>query len=388
MKLILSASVVAIVLVLFVDQISSRDVQSVQDYVNSLLLHVEDKSEALERNPTLLNVIYRYYLQQYPRPSQQSAAHALINEQRRLQQFKTNVKHILDHNQNSASSYKLKINHMTDWTDEEVNQLRSKINVEPLNLVQPEIQSRKSYPTSYDWRNQTRVPGAVTPVKNQGHCGSCYAFGMVGALEKTYAEIYNKSGILSPQELMDCPYEQGGCNGGSFMGTFNYVKQNHDRLNLMETYPYMAVQQKCLAKEGTNTSGVSLSLNSKYKLNYKQLPAGNEEYMKQYLYDNGPLYVYYNAGLREGNDTILLNASRNFDHYASGVYDVPGCPTLRNLNHAPVVVGYGTDETSGLDYWLVKNSWGTSWGLEGYIKIRRGVNMCGIASYPYYAGLF
>jgi len=115
---------------------------------------------------------------------------------------------------------------------------------------------------------------------------------------------------------------------------------------------------------------------------------GNEEYMKQFLYDNGPLYVYYNAGKRDGNDTILLNASRNFDHYASGVYDVPGCPTTRNLNHAPVVVGYGTDETSGLDYWLVKNSWGTHWGLEGYIKIRRGANMCGIATYPYYVGLF
>jgi len=377
-----------IVFALFVDYTSSKPVQSVQEFVNNLLINVEDKSEAIESNPGLLNVIYKYYLQQYPRPSQQSASRFLINEQRRLNQFKSNVKYILDHNKNPHSSFKLKINHMTDWTDDEVNQLRAKINVEPINFQQPLIQSRTMYPTSYDWRNQTRVPGAVTPVKNQGHCGSCYAFGMVGALEKTYAEIYNKTGILSPQELMDCPMEQGGCNGGSFTGTFDYIKENHDRLNLMETYPYVGAQQKCLAGDGTNRTGISLSANSTLKLNYKQLPADNEEYMKQFLYDNGPLYVYYNAGKRDGNDTILLNASRNFDHYASGVYDVPGCPTRRNLNHAPVIVGYGTDETTGLDYWLVKNSWGTSWGLEGYIKIRRGVNMCGIATYPYSAGLF
>ncbi|CAF3403632.1 unnamed protein product [Rotaria sp. Silwood2] len=108
--------------------------------------------------------------------------------------------------------------------------------------------------------------------------------------------------------------------------------------------------------------------------------------MKQTVYEQGPIYVYYNAGKREGNDTILREASTKFDHYASGIYDVPGCPTHENMNHAMVIIGYGTE--NGTDYWLVKNSWGTSWGNEGYIKIKRNANMCGIATWPYYAGLF
>ncbi|CAF4385500.1 unnamed protein product, partial [Rotaria sordida] len=79
-------------------------------------------------------------------------------------------------------------------------------------------------PSEYDWTNQTHVPGAVTPVKDQRHCGSCYAFGVVGALEKTYAEIYKESSPLSPQELIDCS-GQGGCDGGDFVPSFHYIKK-------------------------------------------------------------------------------------------------------------------------------------------------------------------
>ncbi|CAF3963523.1 unnamed protein product [Rotaria sp. Silwood1] len=206
---------------------------------------------------------------------------------------------------------------------------------------------------------------------------------MVSALEKTYAQIYNASGPLSPQQLIDCSYENG-CEGGSFVGVFNYVRDSSDRLNLEKDYPSTptgAKQDRC-----QNPNGQVLSHNTTYHLQYRSLPTGNEQYMKQTVYEQGPIYVYYNAGKREGNDTILREASTKFDHYASGIYDVPGCPTNENMNHAMVIIGYGTE--NGIDYWLVKNSWGTAWGDDGYIKIKRNANMCGIATWPYYAGLF
>ena len=354
----------------------------VQDYIDKVLSNMNNKAEVIESNPVLVSRIYRYFQQQYPRESSNKMID--FHRAQRLDIFKSNLKYVIQHNENPSTTFKLKINEMSDWTDQERDKLRSKINVEPINN-QPPIESRDEVfiPQEYDWTNQTRVPNAVTPVKNQRHCGSCYAFAMVGALEKTYAQIYNQSGPLSPQQLIDCSSENG-CEGGSFVGTFNYIQQNGNRLNLEKDYPSTIdgkQQDKC-----QNPNGTLLSFNSTATLQYEQLPTENEEYMRKIIYQKGPIYVYFNCGLREGNDTILREASNKFDHYASGVLDVPGCPTHRNMNHALVVVGYGTE--NGTDYWKVKNSWGASWGDNGYLKIKRNANMCGIATWPYYAGLF
>jgi C1A family cysteine protease len=356
--------------------------QSVQNYVDNLLSNMDNKIEYIENNPILVNRIYRYFEGQYPRENLNKMID--FKQSERIEIFKSNLKYVIQHNDNPSNTFKLKINELSDWTDEERDQLRAKINVEPINNEQP-IESRDEIilPSEYDWTNQTRVPNAVTPIKNQRHCGSCYAFAMVGALEKTYAQIYNQSGPLSPQQLIDCS-DENGCEGGSFVGTFNYIKRNHDRLSLEKDYPSTtdgAKQDKCL-----NTNETLLSFNSTTTLRYQQLPTENEEYMKKVLFQQGPIYVYFNCGLRQGNDTILREASNKFDHYASGVFDVPGCPTHRNMNHALVVVGYGTE--NGTDYWKVKNSWGASYGENGFIKIKRNDNMCGIATWPYYAGLF
>jgi len=359
---------------------------TVQEYVDTLLSNFNNKVDAIENNPALFHEIYRFYQLTHPRPSS-SARTMKFNQIDRAQIFKENLKTVLQHNSNPQSTFKLKINDMSDWTDEESDALRTRINVEPVNHIQPfqlqQQQQKVTVPNQYDWTNQTRVPNAVTPVKNQRHCGSCYAFAMVGALEKTYAEIYNTSGPLSPQELLDCSNENG-CEGGSFVGTFSYIQMNGNRLNLEKDYPSTVdgkQQDKC-----QKSGGELLSYNSTFRLNYRQLPTENEEYMKETLYNQGPLYVYYNCGKREGNDTILREASTKFDHYASGIYDVPGCPTHENMNHALVIVGYGTED--GIDYWKVKNSWGTSYGDQGYIKIKRNANMCGIATWPFIAGLF
>ncbi|CAF1282521.1 unnamed protein product [Adineta steineri] len=355
---------------------------TVQEYVDKLLVNTNNKIATIESNPELVNRIYHYFKGQYS----QEHSNKLVDFKRskRVEIFKSNLKYVIEHNENPSTTFKLKLNEMSDWTDNERDQLRTNIQNGPVNTKEP-VESRDEIivPDEFDWTNQTRVPYAVTPVKNQRHCGSCYAFAMVGALEKTYAELYNQSGPLSPQELIDCS-DANGCEGGSFEDTFNYVQRNGDKISLEKDYPSTSdgkQNEKCL-----RTNQTTLSLNPKYRLQYEQLQTENEDHMKKVLYHRGPIYFSFNCGKREGNDTMLRDVSNKFDHYASGVFDVPGCPTHRNMNHALVIVGYGTE--NGVEFWKVKNSWGATWGDHGYLKIKRNDNMCGIATWPYYAGLF
>ncbi|CAF3651667.1 unnamed protein product [Rotaria sp. Silwood1] len=347
-----------------------------------MLSNTQNKEQLVESNPELVNHVYRYFQEVYPR--QDSGRMIDFKASQRVEIFKSNLKYVIRHNEDPSSTFKLKINEFSDWTDEERDRLRSKIHAQPNSKKQStELRSRAVIPPEYDWTNQTRVPGAVTPVKNQHHCGSCYAFGFVGGLEKTYAEIYKESGPLSPQQIIDCS-GQGGCDGGSFVGSFYYLQRNHYKLNLEKDYPQpanAAEKQKC-----QHSDGVLLTYNSTYKLQYHEIPAEDEEFMKKIVYEQGPVVVSFDCGERTGNDTILREVSQKFDHYASGIFDVPGCPANRNLNHNPVVVGYGTE--NGVDYWKIKNSWGADWGEDGYIKVKRNDNMCGIATSSFYAGLF
>jgi len=355
----------------------------VQELIDRMLSDMQNKEEVIENNPGLVDHIYRYFKETYP--PRDSNRMIDFKKTERMEIFKENLKYVIRHNQDPSTTFKLKINELSDWTDEERDGLRSKIKVEVEpsnndNNPQP-IESRDdTIPSEYDWTNQTRVPGAVTPVKNQHHCGSCYAFGVVGALEKTYAEIYNQSGPLSPQQLIDCS-GQGGCDGGNFVPSFYYIQRNQVRLNLEKDYPTSGKKNdKC-----QNESGVLLQT-ATHKLRYERIPDGDEEYMKKVVYQRGPVYISFNCGERTGNDTMLREVSTKFDHYASGIFDVPGCPSHENLNHAPVVVGYGTE--NGTDYWKVKNSWGEDWGDHGYLKVKRNENMCGIATSTYSAGIF
>jgi len=350
---------------------------SVQEVIDRIFVNIKNKEDAIENNAGLVDHIYQYFQEKYPRQN----SGRMIDSQR-MEIFKSNLKYVIRHNEDPTVTYKLKINEFSDWTDDERDALRTKLTVEPLD-TQP-IQSRDDtvIPSEFDWTNQTRVPGAVTPVKDQRHCGSCYAFGVVGSLEKTYAEIYKQAGPLSPQELIDCS-GQGGCEGGNFLPSFRYIQRNGFKLTLEKDYPSTpdGKNQTC-----QNRTGVSLSFNATRPLRYEQIPNGDEEYMKKVVYERGPVFIVFNCGERKGNDTMLRDVSNKFDHYASGIFDVPGCPSYYNLNHAPVVVGYGTE--NGTDYWKVKNSWGAGWGDNGYLKVKRGENMCGIATSTYSAGIF
>ncbi|VDL83533.1 unnamed protein product [Nippostrongylus brasiliensis] len=215
-------------------------------------------------------------------------------------------------------------------------------------------------PDSVDWRDHD----LVTPVKNQGMCGSCWAFSSTGALEGQHARATGKLVSLSEQNLVDCSSKYGnhGCNGGLMDLAFEYIKDNHG-IDTEDSYPYVGRDMKCHFKKkdiGADDKG------------YFDLPEGDEEALKVALATQGPISIAIDAG------------HRTFQLYKKGVYFDEECSS-EELDHGVLLVGYGTDPEAG-DYWLVKNSWGTGWGEKGYIRIARNRNNhCGVAtkaSYP------
>lgn len=292
-----------------------------------------------------------------------------IEERFRMKIFMDNKHKIAKHNGNygrNQVSYKLKMNKYGDMLHHEfvnlmngykksTNELnRSKFTgamfVEPANVKTPD---------SVDWRDS----GAVTPVKDQGHCGSCWSFSATGALEGQHFRVKGSLVSLSEQNLIDCSGKYGnhGCEGGMIDAAFQYVKDNHG-IDTENTYPYEAENDTC--RYNPRNSGAS-------DVGFVNIPENDEEKLKAAVATVGPISVAIDA------------SHETFQFYSEGIYYEPECSSI-DLDHAVLVVGYGTDE-NGDDYWLVKNSWGTTWGDQGYIKMARNkMNNCGISSAAVY----
>ncbi|GFU52292.1 cathepsin L [Nephila pilipes] len=283
----------------------------------------------------------------------------------RRRNFFQNLIRILEHNLEAAKglrSYKRGLNKYSDLTHEEymkyLNGYKVKngttlTSIDWIPLVNVDL------PDKVDWRKK----GLITPVKDQGMCGSCWAFSSTGSLEGQHKKKTGNLVSLSEQNLVDCVKENEGCNGGWMDSAFEQIKKENG-IDTETSYPYVAIQDSCFFNEftvGATCAG------------YVDLPEGDEEVLKQAVAKIGPISVAINS------------EAEGFHSYKNGIYDEPNCPnSVADLTHAVLVIGYGTE--NGTDYWLVKNSWGPTWGMNGYVKMSRNKdNQCGIAtkaSYP------
>jgi len=210
-------------------------------------------------------------------------------------------------------------------------------------------------PTSWDWRQQ----GAVTHVKDQGQCGSCWSFSTTGSAEGCHKIVTGSLVTISEQNLIDCSsnakYGNHGCNGGLMTNAMNYIIDNGG-IDSEGSYPYEAKQDSC--RYTVSTSVATLK-------SYYNIQKGSESDLQNQVYVS-PV-------------SVAIDASHtSFQLYHSGVYYEPACSST-SLDHGVLAIGWGVD--GGQDYWWVKNSWGTSWGQAGYIEMARNKNNnCGIAT--------
>jgi len=264
------------------------------------------------------------------------------------------------HNRQQAlgqHSYTVAINGFSDLSREEWRaRLKSSVRPSSERSGQLHQNTGKQVPDSLDYRDQ----GAVTAVGNQGQCGSCWAFTALGSFEGMWKLAGNELVALSAQQLMDCDTAEYGCEGGFMDTAFKYIKDNGG-LDADATYPYTGESKQCRASD---SPVASLS-------GWADIAVGSEADLLDATANKGPV-------------AMAVDASHyGFQMYKSGVYDEPSCSNTI-VDHSATIVGYGTEE--GKQYWLVKNSWGTEWGDEGYIKMSKGKNnQCGIASEASYA---
>lgn len=256
------------------------------------------------------------------------------------------------HNAFGNSTYTQSINEFSHLTEAELERQKTGYKDPPENqtfdFVEPDIgRNNRAAPASFDWRKTSSV---VRPVQNQQNCGSCWAFAAVGAIEGQMALKKKRFDKLSEQEIIECvKYGNSllGCNGGWDSAAYNHAKVSHG-VTTASSNPYLAqTSGRVCSSTRPRASGSVVSA-------WKYVPKNNEALMLDTLVAVGPLYIRYHV-------------NTNFYSYSSGIYqDVGNNCAGKSPNHAVLLIGYGTQ--NGIDFWILKNSWGLNWGEGGYFR--------------------
>ncbi|XP_026881924.2 digestive cysteine proteinase 1-like [Electrophorus electricus] len=303
--------------------------------------------------------LFGHFKEKYERSYENEMEH-----ETREHHFVHNLRYV--HSMNRAGlTFSLSVNHLADRSQDELAIMRGRRGRKTPNKAQPFPMELCSVtpPDSLDWR----LYGAVTPVKDQAVCGSCWSFASTGALE---GALFIKTGervTLSQQMLVDCTWGFGnnGCDGGEEWRAFEWVMK-HGGISTAESYgAYTGMNSLCHYNESTLTARVK---------SYTNVTSGDMEALKVALFKNGPAAVSIDA------------SHRSFTFYSNGVYYEPSCKNgMDDLDHAVLAVGYGMLDNQ--TYWLVKNSWSTYWGNDGYVLMSMKDNNCGVATAATYVTL-
>ena len=278
----------------------------------------------------------------------------------RFEVFKSNVMATL---KESNESYQTGITKFSDLTHQEFARTYLNLNYDAMAIANFEpvtVRVSNAAPTSYDWRDH----GRVSAVKDQGSCGSCWAFATVANLEGLYAAKKSTIKTFSEQMLVDCDTSDSGCNGGLMEYAFTWLKKNGG-IMYDSDYAYRGTKSTCKSNS-SKYADFKVTGYKKLGSSYSTWSCVDEDEIKEFLYETGPLAIALNA------DPLQT--------YSSGILDLTStkCPSS-GINHAVTLVGYGA--SSSTNYWIVKNSWGRSWGESGYFRIRRGNGTCGVNCY-------
>ncbi|KAL0861381.1 hypothetical protein ABMA27_008929 [Loxostege sticticalis] len=288
-----------------------------------------------------------------------------IEHAKRLNIFRQNLRFIHSNNR-ARRGFTLAVNHLADRTDDELAALRGRRYSGPnMGLPFPYTDSlleeeSDKLPSEFDWR----LFGAVTPVKDQSVCGSCWSFGTVGAVEGALF-LHNGGHLirLSQQALIDCSWGYGnnGCDGGEDFRSYQWIMKHG--LPTEEDYGgYLGQDGYCHIDNVTLVTTVK---------NWVNVTSNNENALRLAIFKHGPISVAIDA------------SQKTFSFYSNGVYYEPKCKNkIDELDHAVLAVGYGI--LKGQKYWLIKNSWSNLWGNDGYVLMSSRNNNCGVETAPTY----
>ena len=369
---------------------SSRLMRCILPAVFAVLLFVSLASARVAPRWNELTVEYTYA--KYAADFGKSADVKSTEYKKREQIFNDHLREILQHNSNPSRTFHMGVNQFSDWTHEEkkaYNKFKAGGALKNYKgTVYKAPGNASDLPKTVDYRTSV-MPNVLTAIKNQGACGNCWSWSTIESIESHFALKTGQLPVLSAQQVTSCDTVNYGCGGGDYFDGWAYV-QNSTGLNEEWLYPFTDFFVKNATKNGT---AVCRNITKDFLPMFPWYPKAT---VTGYTVVNpNDAHSAMHALLNEGPLSIAVAAEPWMGYEGGILSNNASNPTTWEIDHAVQLVGYGHDPALDMNYWIVKNSWGTQWGEDGFIRLARpdvepcttvqGVKECGttgLLSYP------